>query len=34
MTTGDGDDLLGLALQDKRDEKVEQVDVTGDIGLE
>ena len=34
MTTGDGDDLLGLALQYKRHEKVEQVDVTGDIGLE
>ena len=34
MTAGDGDDLLGLALQYKRHEKVEEVDVTGDIGLE
>ena len=34
MTTGDGDDLLGLAFQYKRHEKVEEVDVAGDIGLE
>ena len=34
MATGDGDDLFGLALQYKRHEKVEGVDVTGDISLE
>ena len=34
MATGDGDDLLGLALQYKRHEKGEEVDVTGDISLE
>ena len=34
MTTGDGDDLLGLGLQHKRHEKVDKVDVTGGVGLE
>lgn len=34
MTTGDGDDLLRLALQDQRHEQVEEMDVAGDIGLE
>ena len=34
MTTGDGDDLLGLAFQYKRHEKVDEGDITGDIGLE
>lgn len=34
MTAGDGDDLLLLALQDKGEEEVEEVDVARDIGLE
>lgn len=34
MTTGNGDDLLDLALYDKREEEVEKVDVADDIGLE
>ena len=34
MTTGDGDDLLSLALQYKRYEEVEEMDVAGDVGLE
>lgn len=32
-TAGNGNDLLGLALQDKRKEEVEKVDVADDIGL-
>lgn len=34
MTAGNGDDLLDLALHDKREEEVEEVDVADDIGLE
>ena len=34
MTTGDGDDLLRLAFQYQRHEKVEEMNVAGDIGLE
>ena len=34
MTAGNGDDLLDLALHDKRKEEVEEVDVADDIGLE
>ena len=34
MTAGNGDDLLNLALHDKREEEVEEVDVADDIGLE
>jgi hypothetical protein len=31
---GNGNDLLGLTLQDKRVEEVEEVDVSDDIGLQ
>ena len=34
MTAGNGDDLLDLALHDKREEEVEEVDVADGIGLE
>jgi len=34
MTAGNSDDLLDLALHDKREEEVEEVDVADDIGLE
>jgi hypothetical protein len=34
VTAGNGDDLLELALHDKREEEVEEVDVADDIGLE
>lgn len=34
MAAGNGDDLLDLALHDKREEEVEEVDVADDIGLE
>lgn len=34
QTCGNGDDLLDLALEDKRKEEVEEVDVTDDVGLE
>lgn len=34
MAAGNGDDLLDLALHDKRKEEVEEVDVADDIGLE
>jgi hypothetical protein len=34
VTAGNSDDLLELALHDKREEEVEEVDVADDIGLE
>ena len=34
MTAGNSDDLLDLALHDKREEEVEEVDIADDIGLE
>ena len=34
VAAGNGDDLLDLALHDKREEEVEEVDVADDIGLE
>ena len=34
MTTANGDDLLSLALQYKRHEETEEVDIAGDIGFE
>ena len=34
LTAGNGDDLLDLALHDKREEKVEEVDVADDICVE
>jgi hypothetical protein len=33
MTTGNGDDLLNLALQDQGDEEVEQVDIADNVRL-
>lgn len=30
----DGDDLLGVALEDEREEEVEEVDVADDVGFE
>lgn len=33
-TGGDGDDFLGLALQDKWEKQVEEMDVSSDVGLE
>ena len=34
VAAGNSDDLLDLALQDKREEEVEEVDVADNIGLE
>lgn len=34
VAAGNGDDLLDLALHNKREEEVEEVDVADDIGLE
>lgn len=34
VAAGNGDDLFDLALHDKREEEVEEVDVADDIGLE
>ena len=34
VTAGNGDDFLNLALHDKREKEVEEVDVANDIGLE
>lgn len=33
VAAGNGDDLLDLAIHDKREEEVEEVDVADDIGL-
>ena len=33
MTAGNGDDLLDLALHDKRDKEIEEMNVADDIGL-
>jgi hypothetical protein len=34
MAAGDGDDLLGLALEDEGKKEVEEVDVGGNVGME
>ncbi len=34
MTAGNSDDLLDLALHDKREEEVKEVDVADDVSLE
>ena len=34
VAAGDGDNFLGLTLQDERHEEVEEVDVAGGVGFE